>query len=591
MDRRFHAQPNACPCCGPHLELWHVDGHCFAFRDDALRAAGEAIRGGQVVAVKGLGGFHLMADARNEAVVQRLRQRKHREDKPLALMVPSVTWVREQCLVSELEERLLTSPEAPIILLQRWRDAESDLARSIAPGNPYLGVMLPSTPLHHLLMHDLGIPVVATSGNLSDEPICTDEHEALARLGSVADSFLVHNRPIRRHVDDSVVRVMAGREMILRRARGYAPLPIHGVCVTDAPFLAVGAHLKNSVAVTVGENVILSQHIGDLETAESYNAFGSVIESFEQLYERQPAAVACDAHPDYLSTQHARKTGKPLVPVQHHYAHVLACMAENELDGSVLGVAWDGTGYGLDGTIWGGEFLLATREGFRRVAHLRPFPLPGGDQVAREPRRSAIGMLFKLFNGNLFTRTDLLPVRAFAEHERVILQTMLRRGLNAPFTTSAGRLFDAVAAIVGLRQRASFEGQAAMELEYVIGDTVTDEAYSISLDSPCPPFMLNWEPMVRALLGDLHQSVPVGTISAKVHNSLIESIIQIAEQLGEARVVLTGGCFQNRYLTERSIAQLQAKGFTVYWHHQVPPNDGGIALGQIIAAQHRVASH
>jgi hydrogenase maturation protein HypF len=351
-DRRFHAQPIACPRCGPHLELWDPSGKVLASHDEALLRSTALLRQGAVVAVKGLGGFQLLVDARDEQAVNALRRRKQREEKPLALMVPTLEAVRRLCAVSDLEEGLLCSVEAPIVLLRRLPSAAGAVADGVAPGNPYLGVMLPYTPLHHLLLAELGFPVVATSGNRSDEPICTDEHEALARLAGLADAFLVHNRPIARHVDDSVVRVVMGRSMVLRRARGYAPLPVSLRQPVPAA-LAVGAHLKNAMAVSVGSDVFLSQHIGDLETAQAFAAFREVEASLRTMYEVRPAVVACDLHPDYLSTQFARRSGLPGVAVQHHYAHVLACMAEHHLDGNALGVSWDGTGYGPDGTIWG----------------------------------------------------------------------------------------------------------------------------------------------------------------------------------------------------------------------------------------------
>jgi hydrogenase maturation protein HypF len=568
-NRRFHAQPNACPDCGPHLELWDADGRRLESGDGALRAAADAIRRAMIVAVKGLGGFHLIVAAHDEQVVRRLRERKHREAKPLALMFPSLKSVRECCEVSPLEARLLCSPEAPIVLLRRKSPTDEKrqqmeksnsksagafhpLAHCVAPGNPYLGVMLPYTPLHHLLMAELGFPIVATSGNLTDEPICTDEREGLERLAGIAELFLVHNRPIARHVDDSVARVLLGREQVLRRARGYAPLPL-AMPRPVPPALAVGAHLKNSVAISAGNNVFVSQHIGDLETAPAFGAFGRVIMDFQNLYEVQPGVVASDMHPDYLSTRFARKLNLPLTAVQHHYAHVLACMADNELNGPALGVAWDGTGYGTDGTIWGGEFLRVNESGFERVAHLRPFRLPGGEAAIREPRRAAVGLIYEITG-----QAD------------GVLGQMLRNGVNSPVTSSAGRLFDAVAAILGIRQRSQFEGQAAMELEWMIESGI-EESYPPGVD---------WQPMIEALLED---DAPPGVKAAKFHNALVETIVQVAKQVGEATVVLTGGCFQNRYLTERAVLRLQAEGFRPYWHQRVPPNDGGIALGQLIA--------
>ncbi len=670
-DRRFHAQPNACPACGPQLEFWrgcvrentaeelprsHERSH------DALRAAADAIRRGQIVAVKGLGGFHLMADARNDKAVQLLRERKQREEKPFALMFPSLDSVKAECEVSPLEERLLHSPEAPIVLLRHFPSsilhplarrskaemAPSSLSRYIAPGNPYLGAMLPYTPLHHLLLAELGFPVVATSGNLSDEPICTDEREALERLGAIADVFLVHNRPIVRHVDDSIVRVMLDRELVLRRARGYAPLPIQlrnadcGLRIADCGdqpspgygltgarptntqkseirnpkseiVLAVGAHLKNAVALSIGNQVFISQHIGDLETEQAHSAFRRVIADFQQLYEAVPQIIAADLHPDYLSTKFAlerrpparpesknagdqragSETGAPIVmQVQHHIAHILSCMAENEIAPPALGISWDGTGYGTDGTIWGGEFFLITDDSVERIAHLRPFRLPGGDQAVKEPRRTALGLLHEISGDKVFEQKKLSPVAAFSAPELATLKTMLAKKLNSPVTTSMGRLFDAVASLVNLRQQIRFEGQAAMELEFAIDSTETGEAYSLKLrrgiknemETGATPVLLDWSPMIEAILADVKSGIPVGTISAKFHNALAEGIVAVAKRAGQNRVVLSGGCFQNCYLTERAVRRLQAEGFRPYWHQRVPPNDGGIALGQVVAA-------
>ncbi|MBI3962080.1 MAG: carbamoyltransferase HypF [Deinococcus sp.] len=588
-NRRFHAQPNACPVCGPHLKLWDGTGKVLASHHQALLVAADAIRQGMIVAIKGLGGFHLMVDARREESVRQLRQRKHREEKPLALMYPSLAWVKAHCAVSELEERLLQSPESPIVLLRRHKAVApgwAEIAPAVAPRNPYLGVMLPYTPLHHLLLAELGFPVVATSGNLSDEPICTDEREALERLQHIADVFLVHNRPIARHVDDSIVRVIMGRELLVRRARGYAPLPI-SLKEPLPPLLATGGHLKNTVATSVGREVMLSQHIGDLETAQAFQAFQRAVVGLTGLYEISPVAVACDAHPDYRSTQFARESGLPVITVQHHYAHVLACMAENELEGPVLGVSWDGTGYGLDGTIWGGEFLRVTETSFSRVAHLRCFRLPGGERAIKEPRRAAIGLLHELLGDALFLRGELAPVRAFTAGEREVLRTMLRKGVNAPLTSSAGRLFDAVAALVGLRQHNSFEGQAAMELEFALDDTGRDERYNLELTESKgdnQAIIVDWVPMVGEILDDLHFQVPVGEIARRFHHALAEAIVAVARRIGEERVVLTGGCFQNRELTEQAVRRLKDQGFRPYWHQRVPPNDGGLALGQIVAA-------
>src|SRR6516162_999763 len=433
LDRRFHAQPNACPDCGPCVELWEpLSGKALCSHHCAIEEAGKAIRNGKILAVKGLGGFHLMVNARSEEVVRRLRKRKRREEKPFAVMFPSLEAVRQESEPSEAEERLLLSAESPIVLLRRKARSllnQSQVANSVAPGNPFLGVMLPYTPLHHLLLAQIDFPVVATSGNLSDEPICTDEREALRRLNGIADLFLVHNRPIARHVDDSVVRLMAGRELVLRRARGYAPLPIQ-LKQPSPPTLAVGGHLKNTVAISVDRQVFISQHIGDLETVAAFTAFRRAANDLSELYETRPTRVAADAHPDYLSTRFAREAGLPVVSVQHHYAHVLACMAENELDPPAFGIAWDGTGHGSDGTIWGGEFLKVTATGFERFAHLRTFGLPGGEAAIKEPRRSALGLLYEIFGDAVFARTDLASFCAFSATELGALKAMLERGLN-----------------------------------------------------------------------------------------------------------------------------------------------------------------
>jgi hydrogenase maturation protein HypF len=579
-DRRFHAQPNACPQCGPRLALWNAEGTALFEDDAALLRALEIVRDGQILAVKGIGGFQLIADSRNGSAVQRLRERKRRAEKPFALMYPSLDLLQQDCEVSELEIRLLQAPEAPIVLLHRG-SSQSPITPAVAPGSPSLGVMLPYSPLHHLLMRDLGFPVVATSGNLSDEPICIDEYEALKRLGGVADYFLVHNRPIVRHVDDSVATVVCGREMLLRRARGYAPLPVH-LKETPPCVLAVGAHLKNSVALSVGKDIFISQHIGDLETSEAFSAFCRTAEDLPRLYEAKPSIIACDMHPDYLSTKHAASTRLPIHPVQHHFAHVLAGMADNELEDPVLGVSWDGTGYGTDGSIWGGEFLLTDEGSFRRVAHFRQFRLPGGNIAVREPRRTALGVLSEIWGDKGIADRRLTPIGSFSEGELVVIRQMLSKGIHSPLTSSAGRLFDAVASIVGLRQRVTFEGQAAMELEFAI-EQRTYETYPFEITDGLPS-IVDWAPMIAEILIDLQKGESSGRISAIFHNTLTEIILAVARRVGEPRVLLTGGCFQNRYLVQHAVRRLLDAGFKPYWHQRVPPNDGGIALGQVVAA-------
>jgi hydrogenase maturation protein HypF len=580
-DRRFHAQPNACPKCGPQIELWDRDGDVIAKFHDAIVGAAQALLNGRIVAVKGLGGFHLMADAWNDAAVAELRRRKRREEKPFAVMFASLSALQSVCETDALEAQLLTSPESPIVLLARKLDVQSSLSGYIAPGNPYLGAMLPYTPLHYLLMKELDRPVVATSGNLSDEPICTDEKDALKRLSEIADIFLVHDRPIARHVDDSIVRVMMDRPMVIRRARGYAPLPVP-LRENVPPIVSVGSHLKNSVALSAGTNAFISQHIGDLETPEALKAFRNVIKSFEKLYEVSPAVIACDAHPDYLSTKFADQTGLERKLVQHHYAHILSCMAENEVIAPALGIAWDGTGLGTDGTIWGGEFLVVNEAGFERMAHLRTFRLPGGDAAVKEPRRSAMGLLYEIFGERLFDRHDLFPVLSFMPFELKTIKRMLEGGLNAPKTSSAGRLFDAVASIMGLREKVRFEGQAAMELDF-IADRDESRAYEFELAAGTP-LVIDWETTINSIIADTADGVTASRIAAKFHNTLVEMMVRIAVMADEASVVLSGGCFQNKYLTERAIKRLRESGFNVYWHQRVPTNDGGIALGQIAAA-------
>ncbi len=588
LDRRFHAQPNACADCGPQLAWWARDGEALSSDEDALAAAITTLSEGAIVAVKGLGGFHLMVDAANDTAIAALRQRKHREAKPLALMVPDIEAARALCEISQLESRLLQAPEAPITILRRRAGVPAD---GIAPGNPYLGIMLPYTPLHHLLLAGVGRPVVATSGNLSDEPICIDEHEAVRRLADVADFLLVHDRPIVRHVDDSIARVVCGREQIMRRARGYAPLPIH-ISHDDGEdggaVLGVGAHLKNAVSLSAPSGILIGQHIGDLETEPAYTAFENSVADLTALHDLQPRVAVCDLHPDYLSTQYAHATGLPVIEVQHHHAHVLSCMADNELQPPVLGVCWDGTGLGTDDTVWGGEFLTVHEDvsTFTRRAHLRRFPLPGGDRAVVEPRRAALGALFAVHGERLFTE-DTPRRLGFGDQELRVLAGMLRGGVNSPLTSSAGRLFDAVAALVGLRQRVRFEGQAAMELEFAVTHGV-DEQYGFDIDEARDDAAaIDWGSVLKAITAEMDDGLDVGIIAAKFHNTMAAIITEVACRVGQEWVLLTGGCFQNRCLSERAILRLRAAGLRPYLHQRVPPNDGGIALGQVVAAMGR----
>lgn len=609
-DRRFHAQPNACPECGPRLEFRDVRGGVSVDGEAAIGRAVELVRAGRILAVKGIGGFHLWVSAHDAAAVRELRRRKRRGAKPFALMFPSLERVREACQVSVEEERLLASPAAPIVLLRRRVEAGDGLvppgavADGVAPRNPHLGAMLPYSPLHHLLMRELGFAVVATSGNLGDEPICTEVPEALERLREVADGFLVHDRPIVRPLDDSIVRIMADRPVALRRARGYAPAAIglDGVLGEEGtvgrPFgsgagagvLGVGAHLKNAVALSDGRDVHLGPHVGDLENAASVEVFRRSAEDLQRMFRIVPSRVAVDGHPDYESTRFGRRSGWPVVVVQHHYAHVLACMAENGVPPPALGVVWDGTGDGMDGTVWGGEFLRVTEVGFERVGRFRPFRLPGGEAGVREPRRAAVGVLYGLYGDEAFVRSGLPPMQAFPTKERSVLAAMLARGLNSPWTSSVGRLFDAVASVCDLRQVSEFEGDAAMSVEFAAEGVERGRDYPIAL-VPWEAsggggfrFEVDWGPMFDGVVKDREAGVEVSGVVAGFHEALEEVIVAAATRIGERRVVLSGGCFQNRRLTEGALRRLRAAGFLPVWPRWVPPNDGGIALGQVVAA-------
>jgi hydrogenase maturation protein HypF len=630
-DRRFHAQPNACPDCGPHVAYRLPSGETLATRDAALRSAVSALRAGHVVAVQGIGGFHLWVAAHAAAAVDQLRQRKHRRTKPFAVMFPSMGKVREVCDVTVEEERLLESAEAPIVLVRRRSLGRNpDPAKcwpvaGVAPGNPYLGVLLPYAPVHHLLLEELGFAVVATSGNRGDEPICTDEAEALERLQGIADGFLVHNRPIVRSVDDSIVRVIDGRAMVLRRARGYAPLAIalerflggakgeSDLCRNDRLtahepgeeeglrlgvgvrgegrcVLGLGAQMKSAVAVSVGAQVVVGQHLGDLETPQAQAGFRASVADLGRLFDVQPSVVAVDGHPEYASTQWGRRLGLPVVVVQHHVAHVLACMAENGTPPPVLGVVWDGTGDGMDGTVWGGEFLRVTRSGIRRVARLRPFRLPGGEAAVREPRRTALAALFEALGADVFRNSERLLPGVFSARELALMEPMIVRGLRSPLTSSAGRLFDAVASLLGLRQRSEFEGDAAMALEFAAEGEWEGTMYEFERTPWMgggegeERFEIDWTPMVRGMVEDRDRGRSVAAMAVDFHETLAAMIVSVARDVGEPRVALSGGCFQNGRLTEAVLRRLRQAGFQPLWHERIPPNDGGIALGQVVAA-------
>jgi hydrogenase maturation protein HypF len=590
-DRRFHAETIACPACGPQLSLIDAAGRALAHEDSALRLAAQAVCGGQIVALKGIGGFQLILDAADPAAVARLRQRKHRPDKPLAVMFSSLEAIRAHCTLSDDDTRALASAAAPIVLLPKSEhEIGRKIAEGVAPRNPMLGAMLPYTPLHALLLEAVQRPVVCTSGNLSEEPICTRTDEALARLGNVADAFLTHDRPVARPLDDSVVRVGVWGARTIRRARGYTPVSIE---IGDGPaVLALGGHMKNTIALGLGREVILSQHIGDLDSAPARSAFQRAIDDLTSFFRYKPELLACDLHPDYASTIAAERLterlGAPLIRVQHHHAHLAACMAEHRLEGLVLGLAWDGTGYGTDGTIWGGEALVGRGGAFERVATLRQFALPGGERAVREPRRSALALL---------RAAGIAPHRylghLFAGSEMDRVARMVDARINAPLTSSIGRLFDAVAAFCGLRGVATFDGQAAMELEHALDSEAEQSGeYSIELIGE-GPMVGDWAPMIHALLENLRQGVPIASIAARFHNSLAAFAVNVAKRLQIERIVLGGGCFQNEYLLNRTVARLERAGFEVHFPRIVPPNDGGIALGQAFIARQmaREADH
>ncbi|HEY63653.1 MAG TPA: carbamoyltransferase HypF [Caldilineae bacterium] len=595
-DRRFHAQPNACPTCGPRLSLVPSPGGDLPpdLPDDPIEATRALLARGWIVAIKGLGGFHLACDARDEATVQRLRARKGRVGKPFALMVRDLEVARALCYVNDDEARLLTGRERPIVLL-RARPGNG-IAPSVAPRQRNLGIMLPYTPLHHLLLlPGPGIPdaLVMTSGNLSEEPIAYENDDALRRLAGLADAFLLHNRDIYMRCDDSVVRVFQGAELPIRRSRGYAPYPVH--LGDDAiPLLACGAELKNTFCITRGPYAFLSQHIGDMENLETLEAYRLAVAHFERLFRVRPQALAYDLHPDYLATRYAleraAREGIPAIGVQHHHAHIAACLAEHQRRGPVIGVAFDGTGYGEDGAIWGGEFLIADLRGYQRVAHLAYVPLPGGDAAVRRTYRMAWSHLHHAFGGSW---PEVPTLGGLDPTERRVVRRQIERGLNAPPTSSMGRLFDAVSALCGICQMATYEGQAAIELE-MLANLEEEEAYDWSLPdgAEAMPWIIDPAPVIRAVVSDIIAGVDPSIIAARFHNAVARMIVGVCRRLREAtgieEVALSGGVWQNALLLERTLAHLKSAGFTVHTHRLVPPNDGGLSLGQAAVANARM---
>ncbi len=632
LDRRFHAQPNACPKCGPRLELLDAKGNRVE-TSDAIAAASQLLRDGKILAIKGLGGFLLACDATSEKAVELLRQRKRRPFKPLAIMVADMEEAKRHCYISEAEEKLLTSQQSPIVLLQ-WK-SESKVCQAVAPNLKYLGVMLPYTPLHHLLLREVGLPLVMTSGNISEEPIAKDNDEAIRRLSGIADYFLVHNRDIYARYDDSVTVIERGEVQLTRRARSYAPCPIY-LTFKAKQVLGCGAEEKNTFCLTKDNYAFISQHIGDMENLETLEHFQDTLALYKKLFRIEPEIIAYDLHPEYLSTKYALELGSQfshlkLVPVQHHHAHIVSCMADNKVDTQVIGVALDGTGYGSDGHIWGGEFLIADYRSFKRVGHLEYLPLPGGATAIKRPYRTAIGYLLRLLGDeivfgnftchserseesgakrpkNLRDPSPLLRVTnkktredstnfglAFLKQidpvEIELIKRQIQAGLNSPLNSSLGRLFDAVSALLGVRGKIDYEGQAAVELEmaaYDDCDKVGNKGYPYSIIESDGVNIIQLKELLSAIVKDLYQSMAKATISARFHNTVARMIVDmcqlIAKETGINQVALSGGVFQNRLLLRKAIPLLESAGFSVLTHKQVPCNDGGISLGQAVIA-------
>ncbi len=601
-NRRFHAQPNACPSCGPHVWLQDRFGQslCDAGREEGqgdrqvISRAAKALKEGEILALKGLGGFQLACDAGNEGAVSRLRERKRRPHKPFAVMMPDLGEVRRHCRVTAEETELLTSPASPIVLLP-WRK-DSRLCRSLAPGHQRLGVMLPYTPLHHMLLRETGRALVMTSGNLSEEPIAKDNEEALHRLASLADLFLLHDRDIHARYDDSVWFVpVPGSPQPVRRARGYAPSPVR-VSFPLGRILACGPELKNTFCLTRDPYAFVSQHIGDMENQETLEHFEETVEIYERLFRTRPAIVACDLHPDYLASRYGRQRAEreqlPLVLVQHHHAHIASCLADNDWDpgaGPVLGVAFDGTGYGPDGSIWGGEFLIADYRGFRRYGHLEHLPLPGGEAAIRRPYRTALGWL----HAALGEIPDLPFLGSVSGEETGLVCRMVDSGLNTPLASSCGRLFDAVSALMNVCVQSTYEGHAAVELEMIAGDSTRAEAgagYPFAVYRRGEVSVLGLAPLLTGIVTDLRSGRPRCEISALFHVTLARMAVQMCERMREDTsldvVALSGGCFQNSLLLRLILEGLHEKGFRVLKHRRVPCNDGGVSLGQAVVACH-----
>ena len=634
QSRRFHAQPNACPVCGPQLMLLNNEGFTVQTQDP-ISTVCTLLQDRKIVAVKGLGGYHIACDALNSNAVSLLRKRKYREDKPFAVMMDTIDTIKHFCYINAMEEALLLSTKKPIVLLKkksnctvphdvsvhpppltpptrgggktfpppRWGRPGGGaelLPHDIAPDNLYLGVMLPYTPLHHIIIKESGLSLVMTSGNVSDEPIAYKDNEALERLKGIADYFLVHDREIFMRCDDSVVKVVEDKETIIRRSRGYAPFPVRLQYAFPKPVLACGAFLKNTFCLARGNHAFLSHHIGDLENTETMNSYETAIEHYKRLFSIEPEVIAYDLHPEHLSTKYAlaQKDTISKIGVQHHHAHIVSCMAENNINHKVIGVAFDGLGYGDDGNFWGGEFLVADLSGYERAGHLDYVPMPGGEQAIKEPWRMAISYLYHMYG------TDIHLLRLFDTQKFMkerndtleILLKMLSRKINSPLTSSMGRLFDGVASLLDLQHSVNYEGQAAVKLESIVDECETGH-YSFGINANAGrrcnvPFIIQWQPVIKKIIEDMHHKTASPTISARFHNSIVEIVLQVCTMLRDSKgiddVVLSGGVFQNKFLFSRLVKKLKLQGFTVYSHKEVPCNDGGISLGQAVIAGERL---
>ncbi len=586
-DRRFHAQPNACPECGPQVALFDSRGVKIPC-DDPIRETARLILSGHIVAVKGIGGFHLAADARNDEALRTLRRRKHREEKPLAIMVPNIDGIRAFARLTDEDEALLKNPRRPIVILEK--KTSNDISVHVAPGNGNFGVMLPYTPLHFLLLAETDAPLVMTSGNVSEEPICIDNDEAFERLSGIADFFLAHDRDICLRSDDSIARRMAWETRMIRRSRGYVPVPIF-LGRKYPQVLACGAELKNTVCLAKEDKAFLSQHIGDLENQSALDFFKTTIGHMKRILDIEPELIACDMHPDYLSTRYALEQSElPVIQVQHHHAHIVSCLAENRIDGPVIGLAFDGTGCGIDGAVWGGEVLIADRTKFGRAARLDYVAMPGAAAAIKEPYRMALSYLFHAF-GNDFENLDIPFIQKTDKSKARIFVQMIERKLNSPATSSMGRLFDGVAAMVGIRDKVAFEGQAAMELE-TAAEWPTEEHYDFEWTSgDCR--IVSVASIVRGVATDLENGLGTARISGKFHRTLVRMFSLLCEEIradsGIDTVALSGGSFQNNLLLTGLVEALGKSGFHVLTQRTAPCNDGGIALGQAVSAAARVA--